>query len=251
MKLAAIIITRNEEANIARCLESVSFCDEIIVVDAESRDRTCEIAMRYTAQVHTLPWRGYAEQKNAAVTHTHCEWVLSVDADEEVSSELRAEIQSVVSGNPRQVAFSVPRKTIHFGRWIRHGGWYPNRLIRLFRKDAGEWVGAEVHERWEARGEVGELQSDLLHYSFKDLADQVARNNRYSSLSAIRLRKEGKSFSSAKLFLKSVSKFMETYFLKKGFLDGYPGFIISVSASYSVFLKWAKLWELENESEKI
>ena len=179
------------------------------------------------------------------------DWILSIDADEEATPELRSEILRVVSEPGDRVAFSMPRKTLHSGRWIRYGGWYPNRNIRLFRKSSGRWVGNEVHERWEARGPVADLNSDLMHYSFFNLADQVERNNRYSSLSALQLRKSGKGFSTARQFLKTASKFFETYMLKRGFLDGYPGFIISVSAAYSVFLKWAKLWELENGAEKV
>lgn len=248
--LSAVIITLNEEANLERCLKSLAFCDEIVVVDSGSGDNTLAIARRFTQNVHTLPWRGYTAQKNEAVRLATHDWVLSLDADEEVSDDLRNEILERLKGSPVETAFSVPRKTIHFGKWIRHGGWYPNRLVRLFRKDSGRWVGDELHEKWETIGPTGELRADLLHYSFKDLSDQVARNNRYSSLGAVRLHKHGLKFSSAKLFLKSLSKFVETYLLKKGFLDGYPGFIISVSAAYSVFLKWAKLWELENGGEK-
>lgn len=246
MRLAAVVITRNEEANIARCLESVRFCDEIIVVDSGSTDRTVEIAKRYTDRVVFHAWRGYSAQKNYANSLTECEWILSVDADEEVSDELAAEIKRTLALDPTAAAFSIPRKTIHMGRWIRHGGWYPNRLVRLFAREQGAWVGDELHEKWITSGNVLELHEHLNHYSFTDIADQVERNNRYSSLGAMKLRREGQDFSVWRLFLKTVSKFLETYVVKRGFLDGYPGFIISISAAYSVFLKWAKLWELEN-----
>jgi len=251
VSLAAVIIARDEEANILRCVKSAGFCDKVIVVvDARSTDRTVEVAQRAGAEVHVVEWRGYTEQKNLAVNLTSADWVLSLDADEEVSPALREEILSTVRNPGSHAAFSMPRKTMHFGRWIRYGGWYPNRNARLFRKGTGEWVGSEVHERWQSAGSVGDLRSDLIHYSFSSLADQVARNNRYSSLSAVQLQKAGKHFSTFRLFVKSASKFIETYFLKRGFLDGYPGFIISVSAAYSVFLKWAKLWELENGGQK-
>ena len=251
MKLAAVIISKNEEANIERCLKSVAFCDAVLVVDSGSTDRTVELARANGAQVYELEWKGYAEQKNAAQELVDAEWVLSIDADEEVPPALRHEILAAVTNPKGAVAFSMPRKTIHFGRWIRHGGWYPNRHLRLFKRKAGRWVGSEVHERWQPAGPSGELSEDLVHYSFSNLADQVARNNSYSSLSAVQLRKAGKSFSTPRLFFKSISKFVETYFLKRGFLDGYPGFIISVSAAYSVFLKWAKLWELENGAPEV
>lgn len=245
--LSAVVITRNEEANIERCLRSLAFCDEIVVVDAESMDRTRELALAFTPHVVTQPWLGYSAQKNFANTLARGQWILSVDADEVVSEELKAEITRLLASEPDVDAYTVPRRTIHLGRWIRHGGWYPNRLVRLFRKDKGEWVGADVHERWESAGQVSALESDLVHYSFAGIADQVSRNNRYSSLGAQHLQRRGRQFGLIMLLFKPLSKFLETYLLKRGFLDGYPGFIISISASYSVFLKWAKLWEMENE----
>jgi len=243
--LAAVVIARNEEGNIERCLRSLAFCDEIIVVDSGSTDRTVEIAKSLATKVDTRPWSGYAEQKNFANSLAQADWILSVDADEEVPPSLREEILSAISGAPEATAFTMPRKTIQFGKWIRHGGWYPNRIVRLFRKSRGKWVGNDVHEYWDTSGTVAPLRCDLLHYSFSGISDQVARNNQYSSLGARKLMREGRSFSSLGLVGKSISKFFETYLLKLGFLDGYPGFIISVSAAYSVFLKWAKLWELQ------
>jgi len=244
--LSAVVITHNEALNIQRCLQSLKFCDEIIVVDSQSSDATRSLAQTFTPHVHSRAWKGYSDQKNHATQLAQGDWVLSIDADEEVTEALREEIQLLLERSTPHAAFSMPRKTIHFGRWIRHGGWYPNRLVRLFKKNEGSWVGDELHERWESRGTIGELRHDLLHYSFADLADQVDRNNHYSSLGALRLQKQGAHFSCLKLLGKTLSKFLETYALKLGFLDGYPGFIISVSAAYSVFLKWAKLWELEN-----
>ena len=245
MRLAAVVITHNEEGNIERCLRSLRFCDERIVVDAESTDRTREIAAEFADKVVVRKWLGYAAQKNFALTLTDATWVLSIDADEEVTPELKSEIETVLD-LPAAVAYSVPRKTIHFGRWIRHGGWYPNRLVRLFRKSEGRWSAEEVHEHWQTSGNVGELRGDLLHYSFLSLADQIDRNNHYSTLGAVQLQREGKRFSLAKMSAKTIAKFLECYFFKLGFLDGYPGLIIAVSASNSTFLKWAKLWELQN-----
>lgn len=248
--LAAVIITKNEERNIIRCLESVKFCDEVIVVDSESTDQTVFLAKQLNAKVSVVPWKGYVNQRNFANTLTKADWVLSIDADEEVTPELREEILNSIASPNSADAYSLPRKTLHSGRWIRWGGWYPNRLVRLFKKDRGEWVGAELHEYWKAIGPVGELKADLIHYSFADIFDQVHRNNRYSSLGALTLRKSGRPFSSVRLITKPISKFFETYLLKLGFLDGYRGFIISVSAAYSVFLKWAKLWELNHNENR-
>jgi len=245
VKLSAAIITYNEEINVVRCLKSVSFCDEIVIVDSGSSDKTLELARGFTDKIYCRKWEGYASQKNYALSLCANEWVLSVDADEEVSQELRDEVLSVLQCQPGVAGFSCPRRTMHLGRWIRHGGWYPNRLVRLFNKNQGRWVGGEVHEYWESNGEFGALNGHLLHYSFRNLADQVERNNHYSSLAAVALKREGHHFSYPKLLIKSTVKFFETYVVKRGFLDGYPGLIISVSAAYSVFLKWAKLWELE------
>ena len=250
MNLSAVVITHNEEENIARCLESLRFCGEIVVVDAESTDRTREIASKFTPHVHVQPWKGYSEQKNQANALAAFDWILSVDADEVVSDELRDEILGILAAGPGAAGFSIPRKTIHLGKWIRYGGWYPNRLVRLFSKKQGRWVGSEVHERWETSGPVRPLNGHLIHYSFRDLSDQVARNNRYSTLSAQRLFREGRRFSLPRMLFKPFSKFLETFIIKRGFLDRYPGFIISVSAAYAVFLKWAKLWELERRDRK-
>ncbi|MBY0369082.1 glycosyltransferase family 2 protein [bacterium] len=247
LPITAIVLTKNEEARLDACLKSLRFCEEILVIDSDSTDRTLEIAGRFADKVLSLPWEGFAAQRNLALGHAQYVWVLSVDADERVPEALAEEIAGHFRAGASfdQAAFSVPRKTVHFGRWIRHGGWYPNRLVRLFDKSLGRWEGGELHEYWATRGAVGELRADLEHYSFRDLSDQVVRNDRYSSLGAVKLKREGKPFRSYRLLTKPFSKFLETYVLKRGFLDGYPGFIISVSAAYSVFLKWAKLWELE------
>ncbi len=248
-RLSAVVITKNEERNIEDCLRSLDFCDEIIVVDAESSDRTREIAARFTDKVFTHPWQGYAAQKNYAVGLTSSPWVLSVDADERVPASLRQEIEELWQKESSFSAYLIPRKTFHSGRWIRHGGWYPNRLIRLFDKNKGEWSQQHVHESWVSSGPVGTLEEPLYHHSFVSLGDQVERNNNYSSLAAKQLFNDGIEFSLSRLLLKPVSKFLELYVWKRGFLDGYPGYMISVSAAYSVFLKWAKLWEFEREEK--
>lgn len=248
--LTATVITKNEAANIDRCLSSLSFCDEIVVVDSGSHDATRELASKYTSKVVERAWTGYADQKNYGNSLATSDWILSIDADEEVSPELKAEILALLSSSMITAsAFTVPRKTIHFGRWIRFGGWYPNRLVRLYRKSQGSWQGDELHEKWVTTGAVAPLTCALLHYSFSDLADQVERNNRYSGLGARELRRRKRSFSRFHLLFRPLWKFIETYVVKLGFRDGMPGFIISVSAAYSVFLKWAKLWEIERSAK--
>lgn len=248
MSVSAVLITKNEGHNLAACLESLKFCTEIIVVDSGSTDDTVAVARRFTDKVFQKEWTNFAEQRNYAASLAEEPWIFSIDADERVSPALATEIQARVRDPRGHNAFAVPRKTFHFGRWIAHGGWYPNYVTRLFERRAGKWEGGELHEFWKTTGRLGYLTEALDHYSFRDLADQVARNNRYSSLGAVVLKKQGQSFSFFRLAGKTVSKFFETYFFKKGFLDGLPGFIIAVSAAYSVFLKWAKLWEMERTS---
>ena len=248
--LSAVVITKNEEVNIGRCLSSLSFCDEIIVVDAESEDSTLAKASQFTSKLFVHPWKGYVGQRNYANSLASHDWILSIDADEEVSEELKAEILELLGKVTSEAAYSISRKTIHSGRWIKHGGWYPNRLLRLFKKSKGEWRGGEVHEYWYTESNIGILKNDLIHYSFDGIADQVERNNHYSTLGAKSLFAKQQRFSTFRLLMKTASKFVETYFLKFGFLDGYPGFIISISAAYSVFLKWVKLWELEQHASK-
>lgn len=249
LPITAIILTKNEEDRIEACLKSARFCAEVVVLDSDSTDATVAVAQGLADKVLSLPWEGFAAQRNRALSLATQPWVLSLDADERVTPALEAEIRQKLANTPH-AAFSIPRRTIHFGRWIRYGGWYPNRLVRLFRKDSGQWEGGELHEYWQTAGSLGVLQNDLEHYSFRSLSDQVCRNDRYSSLGAQKLRREGQRFRLHRLVLKPWLKFAETYFWKRGFLDGYPGFIISVSAAYSVFLKWAKLWELERGRQK-
>lgn len=249
--LSSIVITRNEQQNIDRCLSSLKFCDEIIVVDSESTDNTTAIAQKYTQKVFTVPWKGYTEQRNHALQLATHDWVLSIDADEEIDENLKEEILKTINKSESTAAFLIPRKTLHSGRWIKYGGWYPNYLTRLFKKSEGKWIGDEVHEKWQTNGRVEKLENPILHYSFTSFSDQVQRNNEYSSLLAKRLYKQQVKFSLWNLLIKPLTKFFETYLFKRGFLDGYPGFIISISAAYSVFLKWAKLWELEKNKKAI
>ena len=239
--LAAVVITYNAERGIVRCLESLSFCEEVVVVDSGSEDRTRELAGRFTRKVFLQPWQGYAQQKNYANGLTDCDWVLSLDADEEVSDQLRSEIIEVFRAPIAPAAFSMPRKAFHLGRWILHGTWYPNRQVRLFRKSAGHWIGPEVHERWTTQGEIGRLEGHILHYSYTGVADQWARAHLYASLTAARLHREGQRFSFSQLLVAPLQRFVWGYVLKRGFLDGYPGLVISACEAYTVFLGWYQL----------
>lgn len=244
--LTLVVITLNEEQNIERCLKSVPFADEIVVVDSGSHDRTCEIAKSLNAKVYVEPFKGYGPQKNFGALQASHDWILSLDADEALSSDLATEIQNLLKSEnlENQDGYFVPRRSFHLGRWIKYGGWYPDRQLRLFHRGRAKWNDSLVHEEIQIE-KVGALKNDILHWVFRDLSHQIEANNRYSSLGAQELLKRGKRFSIFNLIIKPITKFIECYLIKRGFLDGMPGFIIAVGAAYSVFLKWSKLWELK------
>ena len=245
LPISLAVITLNEEANIERCIRSVPFVDDVIVVDSYSTDRTKEIAEKCGARVLQEKWRGFGPQKAFATENAKNSWVLSLDADEALSPELAKEILEKFSSLDPEAGYLVPRKSFHLGRWIMHGGWYPDFQLKLFNKDKSRWNSASLHEKVQVKKEL-KLNSPVLHWVFKDLSHQVITNDRYSTLGMNQLEAQGKKFSYFKLFTKPPTKFIETYIFKGGILDGMPGFIISVGAAYSVFLKYAKHWELEH-----
>ena len=244
-KISATIITYNEEKNIRRCIESLDFVDEIVVVDSLSSDNTCAIAKELGAKVIDQKFLGHIDQKQLAVENATHDWILSLDADEEVSPELKASIVELIKKPLEYDAYEMKRVSFHLGRWIRHGGWYPDKKIRLFNRQKAHWGGYNPHDKVIVNGKVGMLEGDLKHYVFTDLRHNIDTNNSYSSIMAEDLYRNGKKFSYLKLFFKPIGKFLEVYLYKRGFLDGMAGFIIAVGASYSMFLKFAKLWELE------
>ena len=249
--LSVCIITGNEEANIRRCLESVAWADEIVVVDSFSEDRTTEIAREYTDRVFQHRWVGYIGQKAIARNLARGEWILFVDADEAVSPALRDEILATLRrGVPDGVdGFDFPRQVWYMRRWIRHGDWYPDAKLRLFRKARGRCCGIEPHERIEVDGEVRHLRAPLFHYTYDDVADQVSTMNRFSTISArsADLRSRSVPFLLWGMLLHPPFRFFRCYFLKLGFLDGVAGLVIARSAAFSTFLKYAKLWEARLE----
>lgn len=247
--VSLVIITLNEEANIERCIRSAPFVDDVVVVDSGSIDRTVEIAEKCGARVVHEKWHGYGLQKTFATALAKNSWVLSLDADEALSPELAEEIVKKFTNLDPEAGYLVPRKSFHLGRWIGHGGWYPDYQLRLFNKENSNWNSAALHEKVQVRREL-KLDKDLLHWVFDDLSDQVLTNDRYSTLGAQQWSEAGKKFSLFKLLTKPPTKFIEAYFFKAGFRDGLAGFVIAVSAAYSVFLKFAKLWEIESVKNK-
>ncbi|OGG96021.1 MAG: hypothetical protein A2527_11905 [Candidatus Lambdaproteobacteria bacterium RIFOXYD2_FULL_50_16] len=244
MKISAAIITLNEADQIEACLASLDFCDEWVVVDSCSNDQTQALALKAGARVIEQPFLGHVKQKQLAVDACQNDWVLCLDADERISPELKASILALKqNGQPERTGYQMNRLSFHLGRWIRHGGWYPDRGIRLFNRQRGKWAGYDPHDKVEIEGEAGFLAGDIRHYVFDSLSDNVKTNDFYSGIMAKDLALAGKHPSLLKLLFKPPWKFVECYLIKAGFLDGMPGFIIAVGAAYSIFLKFAKLWE--------
>jgi glycosyltransferase involved in cell wall biosynthesis len=217
--------------------------DEIIVVDAGSQDKTLEIAREFTDRVTVRPWPGFAAQKNFAVAQASSEWILSIDADEEVSPELRAEIESALAGGEVAAGYLVPRRNIFWDRWVRHGGLYPDWQLRLFRRGSGRFVDRAVHESVEVDGPVARLHGALVHRSYRDVAEFLERANRYSSLAADDLAREGCRIGVRQLVLRPLGRFLGMYVWRLGFLDGWRGLLLAVLYAYYVFIRSVKVWE--------
>jgi glycosyltransferase involved in cell wall biosynthesis len=247
--LSVAIISFNEEANIARCIEAVkALASEIVVVDSFSSDNTVAIAESLGAKVYSEPWKGFVAQKNSALEKCNCDWTLFLDCDEEVSAGLAASLVATLAA-PACDGYRINRKTWFMGRWIEHA-WYPDWNIRLIRRGAGRWQGLDVHETLVVPGAVGSLNGDLNHYSFKDLRDLFERSVRYAAAGAESYRRSGKKASLSKLLLNPLHGFFKHYILKKGFLDGFPGFLASASNGIYVFMKYAFLWEQQRSGNR-
>lgn len=240
MTISATIITFNEERNLPRAIESLRCCDEILVVDSGSTDRTVEIAERYGARVLEANWRGYAGQKNYASDQARHDWVLSLDADEALSEDLEGEIWALKKNGSAYDAYTVPRLAQYLGKWILHSGWYPDRKVRLFDRRKARWVGDYVHESVISDGRVGALQGNLLHYTCQSLSEHMRTMNGYTTLAAEELVARGQKVTYGDLLLNPPWTFFRTYVLKRGFQDGVEGLAIAYMASLYTFLKYAK-----------
>jgi glycosyltransferase involved in cell wall biosynthesis len=244
MKITATVITLNEEHNIASALESLSWADEIIVVDSESSDRTVEIAREFTDRVFVRPWPGYSAQKNFAAEQAGHDWIFSLDADERVSNKLADEFKQLKAGAQTEAAgFEMPRLTFYLGRWIRHSGWRPDYKRRLYDRNRARWRGEHVHETLEVDGEVERLSGDILHYTVRDASEHHMRMERYTTLAAEQANSQGKQPSLAGMLISPALVFLRSYIFKLGFLDGIPGLAIARFAAHYEFLKNLKLWE--------
>jgi glycosyltransferase involved in cell wall biosynthesis len=240
MKISATIIASNEERNLPRAIESLRCCDEIVVVDSGSIDRTVELAANLGARVIETPWRGYAGQKNFASEAASNDWILSIDADEALSEALESEIWQIKRNGPEYDAYTMPRLAQYLGRWIFHSGWYPDRKVRLFDRRRAQWSGEFVHESVKVHGTVGHLQANLLHFTCNSLSEHLKTMDSYTTLAAEQLIAEGRKAQWSRLVLDPPWTFFQTYVLKRGFLDGMEGLAIAHMAALYNFLKYAK-----------
>ena len=253
-KISGCIITYNEEKNIERCVRSLqAVCDEIVIVDSYSTDRTVEICKKLQVKVFQNEFEGHIEQKNFALTKCLNNWIISLDADECLSPELQKAIQELhlSSSNPVE-AYAVNRLTNFAGKWIRHCGWYPDRKTRLFNKNTSRWGGKNPHDRIEhnERTNIIRLEGDLLHYSFEDISDHVAVINKFSSIGAKSAFDQGRKPNFfIQVLLEPFYTFIKKYFFQKGFLDGYYGFVICINTAHSKFLKYTKLRDLHKNAD--
>lgn len=248
-ELSAVLITRNEEARIGACLASLSFAGEIIVVDNASTDRTPEIARAAGAQVHVAPdWPGFGAQKNRALALATRPWVLSIDADERVTPQLRDEIVAVVRAAGGPDAWDLPRRSSYCGQYMAHSGWYPDRVTRLFRRGSARFSDDVVHERLLATGPVGHLQGELLHETFDDFSAVLQKLDRYSTAGAQRAFAQGQRGSLASAVAHGLWAFLRTYVLQRGFLDGRMGFALAVSNAEGTYYRYLKLWLMQRQA---
>ena len=247
MTISVVIIARNEEAGIRRCLESVTWADEIVVLDSGSTDATVRICREYTPHVHETDWPGFGPQKNRALACATQDWVLSLDADEWLTPSLRDEIRAAVATPGGFDAFRLPRLSSFCGRYMRHSGWWPDHVVRLFRRGRARFSDDLVHERVIAEGRIGTLREPIMHETFVDLDDLLQKMNRYSSVSAQEMRDGGRKAGLAAAVLRGLWAFVRTYVVRGGFLDGREGFMLAVATAEGTYYRYAKLMLLDRK----
>ena len=250
--LSVILITRNEEANLADCLASLEgIAQQIVVVDTNSSDRTLDIAKSYGAAIAQPPdWPGFGPQKNRALDLATGEWVLSLDADERLTPALKSEIVTAIHHSAHVDCFAIPRLSWYCGRFIRHSGWNPDYVDRLFKRGSARFSDDLVHERLIPSGQVAKLENPMLHYSFMNYSQVLQKIDRYSTASAEQAFAKGKTSTPLKAVLHGVWSFFRTYFLQAGFLDGPQGFTLAMSNAQGTYYRYVKLWHLIREASK-
>lgn len=250
-QISAVLIAFNEEQRIADCLSSLHWVDEIVVVDSGSSDATKEIARRFTDKVFDMPWRGFGPQKQAAVELASHDIIFSIDADERVTPELIEEITNILTKSDMASCYSVPRRTFLGENEIRHCGWYPDRTVRLFDRTQAGFSDDPVHERVITCGVVQKCHNHLLHFSFSGIKDMLVKMNLYTDIASRRMYERGRRFNLSYITLRPIFTFFKTFVLQAGFLDGVPGLTVALSNSFSVFVKYVKLREIEIIEEKV
>lgn len=249
LTISAFLVCCNEELNIRRCLESLTWCDEIVVIDSGSTDRTLAIAREYTDRIFHRDWNGFVAQKRFGLEQCRGRWVLNVDADEEVSPELRSAIQLIVNDPaPGATGYELLRVVYFLGRWWRKGGWYPEYRLRLALRENTTWGGRDPHEHAVVSGRVDRLHAELRHYTYTDLQDQIRALNSHSSAAAKSLFDDGERSSWVRMFLNPIARVLKFYVLRKGYREGLAGFVVALLEGWYVFLKYAKLWELRQQA---
>lgn len=241
-KISAVVIAYNEEKNIRRCLESLSWADEIVLVDSYSQDRTREIASAFTDKIYDVDCEGFGSKKEFARSKATNDWILSIDADEVVSDRLREEIKRIVQKDDVLDGYYIPRLSNFLSKWIRYGGWYPGYVLRLFRKDKARFNHSLVHEKLILDGKTGYLKNELLHYTDPTISHYLLKMDRYTTLGAKMLLSEGKTTTLFDMLFRPLAVFLKMFIIKFGFLDGWHGFLLAIFSSFHVLVKYAKLW---------
>jgi glycosyltransferase involved in cell wall biosynthesis len=249
-KLSVTVVAKNEAADLGAALASVAWADEIVVVDSHSTDETVAIARQYTDRVVVHDWLGHIEQKNYAASLASHDWILSLDADERVTPELATELQALKAGESPEAAFRIPRVTWHLGRWIRTTDWYPDYQDRFYDRRRARWTGRYVHEALQTDGSRGQLAGEIQHYAYRDIADHLETIDRYTTLAARQMQEDGRRAGLVQLAGHPPLAFLRNYIARGGIRDGVPGFIISSMNAYYVFLKFAKLRELQHDAPR-
>lgn len=250
LKISSIIIARDEEENIRRCVESQTYVvdDIVLLVDSRTTDKTLQIASTYkNVNAEVVTFSGYAQTKNYALSKTKFDWVLWIDADEELTPELKSELSEFKNSSPKYVAYDFARRAFFLGKWIKHSGWYPGRVVRLFNKRHASFNEKAVHEHLIVNGETGHLKHDLNHYTDPTIEHYFKKFNVYTTLAANELNNKGKKAALNDLVFRPVFLFLKMYIFRAGFLDGVHGFVLAIFSSAYVFTKYAKLWELNRK----
>ena len=249
MAISVSIICYNEEKNIRRCLESVKWADEIIILDSFSTDRTLDICREFSENIFQHDFDGHVQQKNRALQSCSYNWVICLDADEVISKELRESIQSIDTEKIEYKGFYVPRRVFYLGKWINYSGWYPDYKMRFFDKRFGRWEGVNPHDKVNVRGKTATLRGDLLHYSYENISAHLIQMDRFTDIQACEYEKMGEKPSVINFTLRPLYKFIKSFIIKRGFMDGMRGFIIASMGAFYVFMKFLKLYERGIDSD--